>query len=95
MLDKILKRFGYIREDSVTEDYMLGRLIGSPIGVSISKEEDQAFFDSFKSVEHGKAYLKATVAKDILRYYGATDEKERNIIQGAARRTIYFLSKLK
>lgn len=98
MIDKVLKYFGYIKESDINEFYLAdyyGRLVGDPTDSDIGVKDEQNFFRDLAKVDNARDFLKATMARDMQRYFSAPDEKSRNVIQGAFARTVYLRGKLK
>lgn len=62
---------------------------------SLEKEQEEKLFESLKHIEGLQAYLQDTANRDIRRYFGASDDKERNLTRGAFARTVYFLSRIR
>lgn len=107
MLEKILKKFGYLREDHFssfrdlskspfTEDelcFMLAQKMGDVEPVIEQKDED-SIFKRASEVEGLAMLLKETAYRDIRRYFGATNQNEQMIIRGAFSRTNYLRSKI-
>ncbi len=89
---------GYIHESELTEEFLalrLAQLVGDPTEYSISKEEDAKFFQDLSRVDNAAQMLRATAAKDMVRYFGATDDHQRGLIRGAFSRTTYWATMLK
>lgn len=61
----------------------------------VEKEQEEKLFESLKHIEGLQEYLKDTANRDIQRYFGAADDKERNLTRGAFARTAYFLSRIR
>jgi hypothetical protein len=98
MFDTLMKKLGYIKESSLTEEYLAGhfaREIGDPTDYEITRLDEKSFFEDLSKIDKARDFLKATMAKDMQRYFAAPDEKSRNVIQGAFARTVYLAGKLK
>ena len=98
MFEKLLNRFGYIKQSSITEDFIItevAKLIGDPHEYSISEELDADFFRDISNTEHGMEYLKATAAKDMIRHFAAETDKDRWLTRGAFIRTVYLMNRIK
>lgn len=98
MLEKVLKYLGYIKETRIDEYFLAdyyARLVGDPTDSEISRKDEQAFFTDLARIDNARDFLRATMARDMQRYFSAPDEKSRNIIQGAFARTVYLRGKLK
>lgn len=98
MLEKILKHLGYIKELRINEYYLAdyyGKLVGDPTDSDITKADEDSFFKDLARVDKARDFFKATMARDMQRYFSAPDQKSRDVIQGAFARTVYFRGKLK
>lgn len=98
MIDRILNYFGYEKRKVWTEEEIISyycKLIGNPVEYSLSKEEDELFFKNLDMVDGAREYFKATMAKDVMRYFGAKGQTEQDTVRGGFARTAYFMSKLK
>lgn len=98
MIEKLLRKFGYIHESKIDDAFVSERIIstiGNPTEYVISKDQDKEFFIALEKVDGVREYLKATAAKDMVRYFGAQDEKEQLAIRGGFARTVYLLSRLR
>ena len=97
-ISKLLKRFGYIHESEITDEYTIERFknsIGNPTEIVLSKELDKEFFEALEKIDGGREYFKATAAKDMVRFFGSQDATEQAFIRGAFARTIYFFNRMK
>lgn len=97
LIEKILSRYGYIHRDKLTEDFLcfeLAKTIGDPTEYSIEPKQEEYFFRDFARIDGARDYLRATMAKDMQRDFGATPD-QRQLIRGAFARTSYFLSKIR
>lgn len=71
----------------------MAKLIGDPTEYTIEKKQEEAFFNDLSRVDGVREFLKATMAKDMQRDFGATPD-QRQIIRGAFARTAYIKSRL-
>ena len=97
MIKSILNKLGYIHESEVTEEFLglkYGEIIGDTSDYGIETKEEKDFFIDFSRIESASEFLKATAAKDMQRYFAATDEKQRDMARGAFARTVYFRAQL-
>jgi hypothetical protein len=99
MIEKILNRFGYFREDtykSIDElgdsdiGFMYAEKLGNVNEYTFPKKEEKKLFENLSAVDSFVDYLRATTAKDIQRYFAAEDDRQRDIIRGALSRTMFF-----
>jgi len=98
MIKKILNKFGYIKKEDLTEseiELMFAETLGDVTEYLIDKKSEIEMFKDLSSVDGYADYLRATAAKDMQRYFGAENEKQRDVVRGAMSRTIYFKTKLK
>ena len=95
MTKKEIKELGYIHKDELTDDFLFGELAKMVGVIDLSKEEENNFFEQLSRVEDVRRFLQGTASKDVQRYFGATDDKQRDLVRGAFTRTVYMLSKLK
>lgn len=63
---------------------------GDILDYEISIEQEKAIFKEIKKIQGVADYLKATSAKDIVRYFNAVNDVQRNLIRGAYVRTMYL-----
>jgi len=97
MIDKLLKKFGYIKEINLSPmdvNKMFAAQFGDVSDYVIDRKQQEELFQDLKEVEGFTDYLKATIAKDIQRHFSAGTEKEQDIIKGATSRTAFFLTNL-
>ncbi len=96
MIKKLLRYFGFIHTSELTENFLcheIAKIVGDPTEYSIDKGQEDKLFTSLSGVDGLAEYLKATMAKDIQRDFGSTQE-QRALIHGAFARTSYFMSRL-
>lgn len=96
MIEKILKRLGYIKESSITEADIykyLGRVVGNPVDYDMPKKLEDNIFEDLSRVDGIMDYLKATMAMDMQRDFAATAD-QKDMIHGAFSRTAYLRSKI-
>lgn len=93
-----MNHLGYFKASKIDESFLAdyyGKLIGDPTSYDISAKEEIHIFSDLAKVDGIREYLKATMAKDMQRYFAAPDQKSRDVIQGAFARTSYLRGKLK
>lgn len=98
MINKFLERFGYVKKAdlSVNElSMLLARYIGDPFEYTINKKEEEKMFNDLSGIDGFGDYLRATCAKDMQRYFGATDDVQRHMARGAFTRTIFLHKNIK
>lgn len=97
MLEALLKKLGYIHESKLTDtvlETMLCEKIGDVFDYKLDPKVEKGIFADVSKVDFIMEYLRATMAKDIQRYFAAPDEKQRDIIRGAFARTVYLKSRI-
>jgi len=97
-MDYILRKLGYIKRTDITEDIVAefyGSLIGNPAEYDMGSQESELFFQQLAGLEGIDEYLKDMAAKDMVRYFGASNDKERDMVRGAFARTVYIENKVR
>jgi hypothetical protein len=87
-----LKRFGYIHESELTEEYLcleIGKLIGDTKEAVVDKKAEEVFFQDMARVDRVDEILRSIMAKDMIMDFSATGE-QRPLIHGAYARTAYI-----
>lgn len=104
MIEKILNKFGYskvvrdLNVDPFTEEEickMFTEIVGDFHDYGIVKKDELKMFSDLANIDGFKDYLRLTSARDIQRYFGATDKSTQDIVKGAVSRTSFFMSMLK
>lgn len=104
MIEKLLNKFGYskivrdLKSNPFTEEEictMFAEVIGDVHDYSISKKDEVKLFQDLSVIDGWKDYLRATLSKDMQRYFGAGEDKTRDLVKGAAARTSFLLAGLK
>lgn len=96
MFEKLLNKLGYIKEETIDDNYCLFRvasMVGDPTEYEISEELETEFFRDLSKIEVAHKYFDATLAKDMQREFSAPLE-QRDLIHGAFARIAYLKSKL-
>ena len=60
----------------------------------MDKEIELEMFDKLKKVENFNEYLRSAIARDMQRYFAATDDVQRNLIKGTIARTSYLKGRM-
>lgn len=92
MINKLLKKLGYIHKDNITEEelcVLYATKLGDPSEHTFNATDNKRMFEDLSAVEGFTDYLRTTCAKDMQRYFGAEDDSQRNTIRGAFSRTMY------
>lgn len=95
-MDKLLKKLGFVRPHTLSEDELttlLIKLYDNPFEYRIDKEAEEKLFQELSAVDGYRDYLRAVEANDIKAYFGANPEAQR-LVKGAFLRTKHFRSKL-
>jgi hypothetical protein len=106
MIEKIFNKLGYYKSGDVRDlgdnpltEAELGSMYAESIGdiseYVIDKDQELLLFKDLATIDGLGSYLRATVAKDMQRYFAAEDDRQRNIIRGAMSRTMFFRSSLR
>lgn len=93
MLNKLLKKLGYVKIDEMTYEFHLSqvaKLLGDPTDYKITPEIESKFFNEMSRVENVNGFLDATLAADMQREFSCTDDTQRHLVKGAFGRTLYF-----
>ena len=96
MIKKLLGKFGFIHESELTEEYLclkLGKFVGDPTQESIDDIQEKNFFRDLARLDGTMQYLRSTMARDMQRDFGSTNE-QRQLIRGAFARTAYWKGKI-
>ena len=97
-MDYILRKLGYIKRTDITEDIVAefyGNLIGNPADYDMGTKASESFFQQLANIDESDSYLKDMAAKDMVRYFGAANDKERDMVRGAFARTVYLENKIR
>lgn len=95
-IKNILGRFGFIHSEDITEQFLyyeVAKLIGDPTDYTIEPEQEETLFRDLSRVDGFSEYLRATMAKDMLRDF-SSGEGQHQLIHGAFARTAYLRSKM-
>lgn len=68
--------------------------IGDISEYKIEPELEDKLFEELANVDYLHEYLKATIARDMQRYFAATDEMQRNLIKGQIARVSTLRAKV-
>lgn len=74
------------------EDMLLSRY---DLELKESKELEEQIFEELRKVQGFTKYLQSTMNQDIVRYFNAQDEGQRNLIRGAFLRSLYMKKKVR
>lgn len=97
-IEKILNKFGYYKHRQTFTDseicLMFAEMIGDPSEYTITEKQQREIFDKLSVVEGLNDWLRATIARDLQRYFAAEDDFVRATVKGAIGRTAYLKSLL-
>lgn len=97
-LEYVLNKMGFYRNPEVTDEMVEQALVeryGDPREYTPSKEHEAELFGRLARVDGFQDYLKATSGQDIIRYFSAQDEAQREMARGAYARTLYMENQIK
>jgi len=90
----INKKFDWRDKSTVElEKELLGRY-GDLFGIVIDKKLEDKIVQDLKNIDGLSKYLQDLMNKDIVRYFSAQDETQRNLIKGSLTRTLYIKNKM-
>ena len=93
---KVIEKTVYKDEPKTEEEKMLAfaELVGEIDETRIDPDKEDALFKELANVDHLADYLRNAIARDMQRYFAATNDEQRQMIKGAIARTAYMRSKI-
>lgn len=93
---KVVEKTVYKEEPKDESEMMLmfAESLGDISETKMEPEYEEKLFAELQSVDYLRDYLRATIARDMQRYFAATNDEQRQLIKGAIARTAYLRSRL-
>jgi hypothetical protein len=96
MIDKLIRKLGYIKKEDLTEEYLcheLAKIVGDPTQSSVESDQEKKIYADLARIHGILDYLRDVMAKDMQRDFSApVDQKQ--LIRGAFARTAYIKGKI-
>jgi len=96
-VEKVVEKTVYKEQPKSEQEMMLAfaEFIGDINETKIEPEYESRLFTEMANVDYIQDYLRATIARDMQRYFAATNDEQRQLIKGAIARTAYLRSRLR
>lgn len=96
VIEKIVEKTVYKDQPMTEQEHMLAfaEFIGDISETKIEPEYEDRMFKEMENVDYLRDYLKATIARDMQRYFAATNDEQRQLIKGAISRTAFLRARL-
>jgi hypothetical protein len=73
---------------------MLAAELGDTDSLTLTTGETEKIYAELANIDGLSELLRDTMIQDVRRYFGASDDNERNLIRGSFARTSYWRSKI-